>query len=65
MRMWHLFSHTSGLTYGFMQSHPVDALYRQAGFEWGNPDGLDLAGVCDRLAELPLVFQPAPSGTTA
>ena len=58
MRMWHLFSHTSGLTYGFMQTHPVDALYRQAGFEWGNPDGLDLAGVCDRVAELPLAFQP-------
>jgi CubicO group peptidase (beta-lactamase class C family) len=58
MRMWHLFSHTSGLTYGFMQAHPVDALYRQAGFEWGVPPGLDLAGVCDKLAELPLVFQP-------
>ena len=24
----------------------------------GRPDGLDLAGVCDRLAELPLLFQP-------
>ena len=56
--IWHLFTHTSGLTYGFMQAHPVDALYRQAGFEWGVPDGLDLAGVCDRLAELPLLFQP-------
>ena len=52
--MWHLFTHTSGLTYGFMQAHPVDALYRQAGFEWGIADGLDLAGVCDRLAALPL-----------
>lgn len=58
MRIWHLFTHTSGLTYGFLQAHPVDALYRQAGFEWGVPDGLDLAGVCDRLADLPLVFQP-------
>ena len=58
MRLWHLFTHTSGLTYGFMQAHPVDALYRQAGFEWGVPPGLDLAGVCDTLAELPLVFQP-------
>ena len=42
MRVWHLFTHTSGLTYGFMQSHPVDALYRKAGFEWGVPTGLDL-----------------------
>ena len=58
MRVWHLFTHTSGLTYGFMQSHPVDALYRKAGFEWGVPTGLDLGGVCDRLAELPLAFQP-------
>jgi CubicO group peptidase (beta-lactamase class C family) len=58
MRMWHLFTHTSGLTYGFMQAHPVDALYRQAGFEWGVPPGLDLAGMCDKLTELPLVFQP-------
>ena len=58
MRIWHLFTHTSGLTYGFMQAHPVDALYRQAGFEWAVPDGLDLAGVCDRLADLPLLFQP-------
>ena len=58
MRLWHLFTHTSGLTYGFMQAHPVDALYRQAGFEWGVPPGLDLAGVCDTLAGLPLVFQP-------
>jgi CubicO group peptidase (beta-lactamase class C family) len=58
MRVWNLFTHTSGLTYGFMQAHPVDALYRQAGFEWGVPTGLDLAGVCERLAELPLLFQP-------
>ncbi len=58
LRMWHLFTHTSGLTYGFMQSHPVDALYRKAGFEWGVPTGVDLAGVCELLADLPLVFQP-------
>ena len=58
MRMWHLFTHTSGLTYGFLQSHPVDALYRKAGFEWGVPNGLDLAGVCEQLASLPLLFQP-------
>ena len=44
MRIWHLFAHTSGLTYGFMQNHPVDALYRQAGFEWGIPESAtDLA----------------------
>ncbi|MDX6268589.1 MAG: hypothetical protein QOD70_3329 [Frankiales bacterium] len=35
VRMWHLLSHTSGPTYGFMQVHPVDAVYRAAGFEFG------------------------------
>ncbi len=58
MRIWHLFTHTSGLTYGFLQHHPVDALYRKAGYEWGVPPDLDLAGVCDQLATLPLLFQP-------
>ena len=44
LRIWQLFAHTSGLTYGFMQNHPVDALYRQAGFEWGTPpDATDLS----------------------
>jgi CubicO group peptidase (beta-lactamase class C family) len=46
------------LTYGFVASHPVDELYRRAGFEWGSPEGADLAAVCDHLAALPLLFQP-------
>jgi CubicO group peptidase (beta-lactamase class C family) len=58
IRVWHLLTHTSGLTYGFMQLHPVDAMYRAAGFEFGNPEGVDLAGACDALAALPLRFQP-------
>jgi CubicO group peptidase (beta-lactamase class C family) len=58
LRMWHLFAHTAGLTYGFLYAHPVDDLYRRAGFEWGTPPGADLAEVCDRLAALPLLFQP-------
>lgn len=58
VRMWHLLSHTSGLTYGFMQVHPVDALYRAAGFELGWPAGYDLAAACDAWARLPLRFQP-------
>ncbi len=56
--IWHLMSHTSGLTYGFMYAHPVDELYRRAGFEWGVPAGCDLAEVCERIAALPLLFQP-------
>jgi CubicO group peptidase (beta-lactamase class C family) len=58
LRLWHLFSHTGGLTYGFMFAHPVDALYRQAGFEWGFPGDLDLQAVVDKWAALPLLFQP-------
>ncbi len=33
VRMRHLLTHTSGLTYGFHRTHPVDAMYRSAGFE--------------------------------
>lgn len=58
VRMGHLLTHTSGLTYGFHHTHPVDALYRAAGFEWGSPAGVDLAGACDIWAGLPLLFQP-------
>ena len=47
IRIWHLLTHTSGLTYGFMRVHPVDAIYRSAGFEWSSPRGLDLAAFCD------------------
>lgn len=58
VRMWHLLTHTAGLTYGFHYSHVVDAMYRQAGFEWGTPEDLDLEGCCVALAGLPLLFQP-------
>ncbi len=58
IRIWHLMTHTAGLTYGWMFNHPVDAMYRSAGFEWDPPSGLDLAGCCRRLAQLPLRCQP-------
>ncbi|HEX9554157.1 MAG TPA: serine hydrolase domain-containing protein [Streptosporangiaceae bacterium] len=58
VRIWHLLTHTSGLTYGFHRSHPVDALYRGKGFEWGTPRGADLAACCDLWAGLPLLYQP-------
>ena len=58
IRLWHLLTHTSGLTYGFLQSSIVDALYRQAGFDTAPTAGLDLATACDRFAALPLLFQP-------
>ena len=58
VRVWHLLTHTAGLTYGFHRVHPVDAAYRAAGFEWGTPAGVDLAQACDTWAGLPLLFQP-------
>ncbi len=58
MRIWHLLTHTSGLTYGFHRAHPVDAIYRARGFEWGSPRDTDLAGICDLFADMPLLFQP-------
>lgn len=58
VRIWHLLTHTSGLTYGFHHATPVDAMYRAGGFEWGSPPGADLAECCDRWAGFPLLFQP-------
>jgi CubicO group peptidase (beta-lactamase class C family) len=58
VRIWHLLTHTSGLTYGFHHVHAVDEMYRNAGFEWVSPASLDLAGCCDAWAALPLLFQP-------
>jgi len=58
IRIWHLLTHTAGLTYGFHHVHPVDAMYRAAGYEWGAPPQKDLAACCDDWASLPLVFQP-------
>jgi CubicO group peptidase (beta-lactamase class C family) len=59
MRVWHLLTHTSGLTYGFHRVHPVDAVYRAAGFDGaGGASALDLAQTCDAWAALPLLFQP-------
>jgi CubicO group peptidase (beta-lactamase class C family) len=58
IRMWHLLTHTAGLTYGFHYAHPLDTMYRDRGYEWGTPRGLDLAAVCDQYAQLPLLFEP-------
>ena len=48
-----LLMHTSGLTYGFMHSHPVDAIYRERGIGDG-----DLQAMVDALADIPLRFSP-------
>lgn len=58
MLVWHLLTHTAGLTYGFQQQDEVDAMYRRAGFEWGYPEGMDLEQCCEAWAAFPLLFQP-------
>ena len=58
VRVHHLLTHTSGLTYGFHRVHPVDAMYRAAGFELGDPPNVTLAEACDIWASMPLLFQP-------
>ena len=58
IRLWHLLTHTAGLTYGFMHTHVCDALYRARGYEWSAPAGIDLAAACDDWAAIPLLFQP-------
>jgi CubicO group peptidase (beta-lactamase class C family) len=58
IRVWHLLTHTAGLSYGFHHVHPVDAMYRAAGFDFGGPAGYDLADSCAAWAELPLGAQP-------
>ncbi|MEV0156972.1 serine hydrolase domain-containing protein [Micromonospora sp. NPDC050686] len=61
IRVWHLLTHTAGLTYGFAQTSVVDSLYRKAGFDLGVPPGADLAAASAGLARLPLLFQPGTS----
>lgn len=58
IRVRHLLTHMSGLTYGFHRAHPVDAMYRAMGHEWSTPPGADSAEVCRQWAAVPLVFQP-------
>jgi CubicO group peptidase (beta-lactamase class C family) len=58
IRIWHLLTHTAGLTYGFHHTSPVDEMYRSKGFEFAAPNGMDLAAACDAWAGLPLLFDP-------
>ena len=53
----HLLTHTSGLTYGFMNSHPVDAMYRNASIG-GDRQGSTLEDMIDDLAGIPITFTP-------
>jgi CubicO group peptidase (beta-lactamase class C family) len=63
VRIWHLLTHTAGLTYGFHRAHPVDAMYRAAGFDVGQRPAMELAAACDVWASKPLLFQPGSEWT--
>ena len=54
-----LLTHTSGLTYGFMESNPVDALYRAKtnGVDFQTGD-TSLKDIVERLGTFPLIAQP-------
>lgn len=52
-----LLTHQSGLTYDFMATHAVDALYRNQKLVSGRRDET-LAEFCARAAKMPLLFSP-------
>jgi CubicO group peptidase (beta-lactamase class C family) len=58
MLVWHLLTHTSGLTYGFYFTHPIDEAYRAAGYLLGLPEDFTLQEACDRWASTPILFEP-------
>ena len=61
IRVWHLLTHTAGMTYGFLYTDVVDDMYRRAGFDAGVGYKDSLEVVCDKYAALPLLFQPGSS----
>ena len=50
--------HTAGLTYGFLEAGPVDAIYRANDMGTFARETRSLSDVCDALAALPLVYSP-------
>lgn len=58
IRVWHLLTHTAGLTYGFLRIHVTDEFHRLRGFDVSAPEGMDLAACVRAWAEIPLMFQP-------
>ncbi len=57
MTIKHLLTHTAGLTYGFMNNHPVDALYRELNVEGGGSKNT-LDDMIEKLSKVPLLYDP-------
>jgi CubicO group peptidase (beta-lactamase class C family) len=58
VRVHHLLSQMSGLTYGFHYVHPTDEVYRNKGYNFGFPSGVELVQAVHDWGSSPLVFQP-------
>ena len=58
VRMWHLLTHTAGLTYAFTRSSLLDDLYARTGADPITSPGTGLAEMVERWARLPLLFEP-------
>ncbi len=63
MKVVDLVTHTSGLTYGFMNRTSVDRAYRHGRIAESNTEG-GLDAMIEQLAKLPLEFSPGRRGTT-
>lgn len=59
MTLYHLVTHTAGLSYGMYFDSPLEELYRK--IENPVPRSTTLHELVDRIAEIPLVFQPGTS----
>lgn len=57
MTLYHLLTHTSGLSYGWFFDSPVEELYRQSKVRPFDRD-TPLQAIIEAVAEIPLLFQP-------
>ena len=58
MRVWHLLTHTAGLTYAFTKSSVLDQMYGLHRADQLVDWSADLAEMCRRWGSLPLLFEP-------
>jgi CubicO group peptidase (beta-lactamase class C family) len=58
VRVHHLMSQTSGLTYGFQRNHPVDEMHRNMGYDFSTSKDADLVEAVHDWCSAPLLFEP-------
>jgi CubicO group peptidase (beta-lactamase class C family) len=61
VRIWHLLTHTAGLSYAFTRSSLLDDLYAARGADPIADPTVPLPDMVDRWAALPLLFEPGTS----